>query len=128
MKRYFLSVLATIAIVVISIIPIPEVKPLENIPLFDKWVHFIMYGGLCCIYWFDFFRNGHTKKDYSKWVIWIVCLPIALGGVMELWQKYLTTCRNGDWIDFIANSVGVFLAIPLGLFVIRGIANRFMKK
>lgn len=127
MKRYFLSVLATIAIVVISIMPLPEVK-IENVPLLDKWVHFIMYGGLCCVYWFDFFRNWHRKDEYSKWFLWIVLFPIVLGGVMELWQKYLTTCRNGDWIDFIANSVGVFLAIPLGLFVIRGIANRFMRK
>ena len=127
MKRYVLSFLATIAVVVVSIIPFPEIKPLD-IVLFDKWVHFIMYGGLCCVYWFDFFRNGHKTQNYAKWILWIVIFPIALGGIMELCQKYLTTCRSGDWIDFIANSIGVALAIPLGLLLIRRIATKFMKK
>lgn len=127
MKRYILSFLATIAIVVISTIPVPEVKPLENIPLFDKWVHFLMYGGLCCVYWFDFYRNGYKPQNYAKWILWIVIFPIAFGGAMELCQAYLTTCRNGDWIDFVANSIGVALAIPLGLTLVKGIAKKIMK-
>ena len=54
-----------------------------------------------------------------KWLLWIVLFPIALGGLMELGQAYLTTCRNGDVIDFIANSIGVLIALPIGLFLMK---------
>ena len=124
MKRYILSVLATFVIVVISVAPFPDVPELANIQFFDKWVHFLMYGGLCSIYWLDFFRTDHSRKEYKKWLVWIVVLPIALGGLLELAQNYLTSYRSGDWMDFLANSVGVILAIPLGLFVISLIARK----
>ena len=124
MKRYILSILATVAVVVISVAPIPEVPQLENIPFFDKWMHFVMYGGLCSVYWFDYFRTKHNSSDYMKWIVWIVAFPILLGGLLELVQKYLTSTRNGDWLDFFANSVGVFLAIPLGLFIVKYIAKK----
>ena len=115
--RYFPSILITLAIIILSLVPIPEVPSLVTVPLWDKWVHFVMYGGLCCVYWYDFFKNGHSEKQNSKWLIWIVLLPVALGGLLEVCQSKLTTCRNGDWIDFIADGVGVLLALPLGLFL-----------
>ncbi len=127
MKRYVLSILATIGVMTLSLMPIPEIPPLAEVPLWDKWAHFVMYGSLCCVYWFDYFRNGNDRGDYSKWILWIVVLPILLGGLMELCQKYLTSCRSGDLIDFFANSVGVLLAIPLGLFLVSKLAKRFSK-
>jgi hypothetical protein len=39
--------------------------------------------------------------------------------LLELAQEHLTTCRNGDWIDFIANTIGVLLALPVGLFLMK---------
>ena len=102
--RYFPSILITLAIIILSLVPIPEVPSLVTVPLWDKWVHFVMYGGLCCVYWYDFFKNGHSEKQYSKWLIWIVLLPVALGGLLEICQ-----C--------IADGVGVLLALPLGLFL-----------
>ena len=43
---------------------------------------------------------------------------------MELAQAYLTTYRSGDWWDFVANSIGVLIAVVIGLAVHR----RFLKK
>lgn len=125
MKHYILSILASLGIVVLSLAPMPEVPHLAEVPLYDKWIHFVMYGCVCCVYWFDFFRNGNSRSYWSKWLLWIVVFPIVFGGLMELCQRYLTTCRSGEWLDFVADSVGVVLAIPLGLFVIPGIARRF---
>ena len=38
-----------------------------------------------------------------------------MGGVLELMQAYCTTTRNGDWLDFAANSTGVTIAGIVGL-------------
>lgn len=36
---------------------------------------------------------------------------------MELAQKYLTTYRSGEWLDALANSIGVLLAAGVALLV-----------
>ena len=118
-KGYYLSIFVILAVITLSLAPMPDVPELGYVPLWDKWVHFIMYGGLCCVLWFDYFRNGHKLEEHSKWITYIVIFPILLGGLLELGQRYLTTYRSGDWIDFVANSIGVALAIPIGLLLIR---------
>lgn len=123
-KRYWLSILATIGIVVICLIPLPKFPKLADVPLWDKWVHFVMYGVLCTVYWIDYHRHGQSNKQTKKWLLWIVTVPMAIGGLVEIAQGTLTPNRNGDWIDFLANCIGVLLALPIGLFII----PRFCKR
>ena len=50
--------------------------------------------------------------------------PIALGGLIELAQMYLTTNRSGEWADFAADSIGVLLGAVAGNYLLR----RWVKK
>lgn len=112
LKRYIWTTLATIGIVVLSTIPIPENPPLEDVPLIDKWVHMVMYGGLVFVMWMDHVvRNRRTFPWAVR--IFMMLYAVALGGAMELVQAYLTTCRSGDWIDFEADAVGAVLGLAL---------------
>lgn len=108
LKRYFWTTLVTVAIVVLSTMPIPEEAPLGDVPLIDKWVHMVMYAGLVFMMWVD--HVVRSKQKYT-WTVRILILlyAIALGGAMELVQAYLTTCRSGDWIDFEADAVGALI-------------------
>ena len=107
-KRYFWSILISAIVIIISIIPIPEVPQLEGVPLMDKWVHFLMYGAVACCVWYDYYRNRKDKKITKNSVFWTLAYPIMLGGLLELWQNYLTTCRSGEWLDLFADSIGTF--------------------
>lgn len=108
MWKYVLTWLVSVAIVVLSTIPIPEHPPLGDVPLIDKWVHMVMYGGLTLVMWAD--RVVRNRLPLTKgFQAWMVVYPVALGGLMELVQAYWTTCRSGDWIDFEADAVGVAL-------------------
>lgn len=117
-KRYPLSNVVATAIVILSLIPIPEVPQLENISLLDKWVHMVMYGGLCVVIWWEYLRQ-HRSIHWRRALVGAVLLPVALGGGLELAQKYLTTCRSGEWLDFLANSVGVVLAALVAVILAR---------
>lgn len=121
-KEYILSTLVTVAIVVLSTIPIPENPPLGDVPLIDKWVHMVMYGGLVFVMWIDHVLR--CKRELT-WVVRIAMLLFAtgLGGMMELVQAYLTTCRSGDWIDFEADAVGALIGILLCV----GLNRKFKK-
>ena len=98
----------TVGIVVLSTIPIPENPPLGEVPLIDKWVHMVMYGGLVFVMWIDYVVRNKKVFSWAARII-MVLYAIALGGAMELIQAYLTTCRSGDWIDFEADLVGALL-------------------
>lgn len=114
LKEYLLSMLVTVIIIVLSILPIPEKAPMSDFPLIDKWVHMVMYGGLAFIMWFDHVvRSG--KMMSRNYVLWMVLYPIVLGGLMELVQAFFTTCRSGDWIDFEADAIGTAIGIGLSL-------------
>jgi VanZ family protein len=117
-KRYPLSNVVATAIVILSLIPIPEVPQLENISLLDKWVHMVMYGGLCVIIWWEYLHQ-HRSIHWRRALVGAGLLPVALGGGLELAQKYLTTCRSGEWLDFMANSVGVVLAALVAVILAR---------
>ena len=123
-KNYFWTILLSFVVITLSIIPIPEVPPLEDIPLFDKWVHFLMYGAVACCVWYDYYRNRADRNITLRTILCTVVYPILLGGILELWQRYLTTCRSGEWLDFIADSIGAFLAFPIGAFIIRYFAKK----
>ncbi len=109
LKDYILTTIVSVVIVVLSTIPIPENPPLGDVPLIDKWVHMVMYGVLSFVMWTDRAVLGKRPIPRSYW--WAMLLyPILLGGLMELVQAHLTTCRSGDWIDFEADAVGALIA------------------
>lgn len=120
-RRYKYSVLVALVITILSTIPIPEVKPLEGVPLIDKWVHFVMYASMSIAMWIDQ-RNCHQPLLLSFY-LWMLILPSCLGGIMELVQAYLTTCRSGEWLDVIADVIGAVIGTA-GCFIISLIWNR----
>lgn len=42
MTRGVFTPLLLVAITILSLIPIPDVPELGDVPFFDKWVHFVM--------------------------------------------------------------------------------------
>lgn len=127
-QKYFWAILASLTAFVLSVIPIPEVPQVEDVPLFDKWVHMLMYAGVACAVWFDYYRNREDKKLMWSVVLWAVVWPIVLGGGLELWQAYLTTCRSGEWLDFYADTIGTLIVLPIGIWMIRPHARYLCKK
>lgn len=119
-KRYPLSLLEVITIWVVCLIPVPE-TPLDDVAFIDKWTHFVMYGTLSLTIWMEYYRNNHAIKPLlsRESILFAFLLPVIQGGLIELAQKYLTTCRSGDWLDFVCNTLGVVLGTLLATIIIR---------
>lgn len=127
MKRYFWTFLAIALVVVASVVPVPE-TPMGDVPLFDKWVHFLMYGAIACAAWFDCYRHDDDRRFTFRTLCWTLLCPVLLGGVLELVQAYLTTTRSGEWLDFVADALGAVLAFPIGYFLLRPWAGTVARK
>ncbi|MBR5748160.1 MAG: VanZ family protein [Prevotella sp.] len=113
-RKYPFSVTCISLVWILSLFPFFPETPLDHVKFIDKWVHFIMYGGTCLVIWLEYVIK-HGSPDYEKLFFWAWLAPVMMGGVLELMQAYCTTTRNGDWLDFAANSTGVTLAGIIGL-------------
>lgn len=116
-KKYPISLFLITAIWIICLIPIPE-TPLDDVPMIDKWTHFVMYGSLCSVIFVEY-AYRHIKPNIKRLAIGGVLLPIIMGGLIELAQAYCTGGnRSGDWMDWIANSIGVMIGTAIGSLVV----------
>ena len=114
-RNYKYSILVALAIIILSTIPVPEVKPLEEVPLIDKWVHFLMYAALSASMWLD--RKLLHLPISASYFILTLLLPSLLGGLLELVQAYLTTCRSGEWLDAVADAIGAVIGTVVCYFI-----------
>lgn len=119
LKKYPIS-LTIIAIVIYLSFFKPPSLDVGKIPNLDKLVHICMYGGVSGMLWIEFLLN-HRRYEDVLWHAWIgaVLCPIAMSGIIEILQEYCTTYRGGDWLDFLANTIGVTLATLVAYFIIR---------
>ena len=97
--------------------------PLDNVEFIDKWVHIVMYGTTFTVLWIEYLRQ-HILPDYGKLLLWAFITPIVMSGIIELLQEFCTEKRSGDWIDLLANTIGVLLAAVIGLTLLHLRARR----
>ena len=122
-KKYPISCVLIAAIWYLSLLFNAPETPLDDVPLVDKWVPMVMYGGTFSVLWIEYIRQ-HQKPDYKKLLIWAFIAPIVMSGIIELLQEYCTKTRQGEWTDLLANSIGVVLAAVIGLVLLRLHAKR----
>lgn len=108
LKRWKWLTMATLVIVILSLVPIPDNPPLEDVPLIDKWVHFVIYAGLVFAAWLDRWQNKSTIGWWAFAVL--ICLFASLlGGFLEVAQG-CTGYRSCEMLDFYADTIGALLA------------------
>ena len=120
-----LTTLLTVVIWVLCLMPIPENVPLGDVPMMDKWTHFVMWGTLCTVLWWEWTRYRKVKQQglqalrpYGSTLLYMCLMPALMSGLIELAQAYCTGgTRSGDWLDFVANSIGVALGNIIGILL-----------
>ena len=115
-KKYPVSCFLIAVIWYLSLFFNAPKTPFDSMQLIDKWVHFVMYGGTYGVLWIEYLRQ-HSRANFTKLFVWAWVAPILMSGIIELIQEYCTEKRNGDWIDLMANAIGVTLAAIAGTVV-----------
>ena len=57
--------------------------------------------------------NKPVKPAMAKYYLIVIALPVLYGGALELIQQYFFPPRTGDWLDFLADAVGVLLGYSI---------------
>lgn len=131
LQNYPLTLLTLVAIFYLSFFTPPKIPELENVRFIDKWTHMVMYGGLTAVVLYEHFKlhglQGFKLKtvpaDTLHWphisviAFW---LPSVLGGVIEVMQEHCTDHRrSGEWLDFVADSLGALLVFMIVFALVR---------
>ena len=115
MRHYPLTILWFIFIYIVCLMPVPE-TPLNHVIGIDKFVHLGLWLVASLIIWLEYFRAPERWKPRRP--LWLtLVLPVLASGSIELLQAYATTCRSGDWFDFLFNAAGVLLAAAIVYFL-----------
>jgi VanZ family protein len=118
-RAYWKSVIVCIGILYVSLVRDPGI----HLPTFvgaDKWVHLLMYTLLGAVATYDSIRI-----QLSGWRLWLVAtlLPILFGGIIELVQEQWFAPRSGEWIDWLADCIGVIIG-TIAILIINRLYHR----
>lgn len=91
--------------------PLYLLPPIEHE---DKWIHWLAFMTLTIVLLWDSHKMG--LKTWNMWVVASV-IPVIYGGFIEILQEKFLYPRTGDWIDWLADCIGVIMGI--GLWLIR---------
>lgn len=103
-KILFIAIGVTIGILYLSLLKVPKTS--INIDNADKLYHCFAYFVLTFT-WLLYFR----KKPNKKYLVVISC--IFFGIIIEILQSTLTNYRTADYLDALANSLGVLIALMI---------------
>ena len=104
----FIAILITVLIAIISLMSLKGVHLLKT-QNSDKYGHFLTYF-ILGLSWLNAIKNP-LDKNFINYII--IFLIICYGIILEVLQDVLTTYRQADLFDIIANSAGVIFAVIL---------------
>lgn len=99
-----LFVIACLAIFAMSLMPGKQLP--KDLP-WDKALHFIGYAGLA-------FLARMGSKKHPSWQIVIGCILFSL--LIEFLQQFIPN-RGFEWLDLLANSLGVLAGVVVGFLL-----------
>lgn len=116
---YWKSILVLSAIAYLSLLREPSIS-LPYVIGMDKWIHAIMYLVLTLTLLWD------SQQRPKLW--WIVGVFSAIfGGFIEVLQEQFFYPRTGDWMDWLADCIGVIVAIIVWLIGVKWNEKRMVK-
>ena len=104
----YIAVFITISILFGSLVK-PEFIVLESISVSDKTNHLIAYFLLMLSWLYAFFK----KEKFQEYVKYIILGCFIFGIIIEILQGIITSYRTASYLDILANTIGVLLAVVI---------------
>ena len=117
---YWKSIVVGIGILYVSLVRDPGIS-LPSITGVDKWVHCLMYAILGIAICWD--SIGLKMRGGLLWLIALV-VPMVYGGIIEIVQELWFAPRSGEWMDWLADCIGVVVGVVLVMIIKRLYSNR----
>lgn len=109
-RRYFFSCLLVVLVLVLSFCKTDD-DPTYGMIGLDKLLCMSFYFLMTSVFWIEYLLHHKMREiDYNwAWFPSIVC-PLVLSGLIELIQHFFISSRDGEWLDFAFNAIGIGLS------------------
>tara|TARA_R100001369_G_scaffold92142_1_gene135672 strand:- start:1462 stop:1866 length:405 start_codon:yes stop_codon:yes gene_type:complete len=107
---FIFAVLYSLLITILSLIQLGKISLGDFNPT-DKMMHLGAYFGLGFIWFVYYIFKWQEDQFKNKHFFNITILIILFGMLIEVLQGTITSYRQPDWADILANSIGVLLAL-----------------
>ena len=77
----------------------------------DKLVHGFIYFVSAALIYLGFIRYNLSNAITGRALVIIIVICTLTGAVVEVIQHFWVENRNGDWQDFIANTLGSLMCV-----------------
>jgi len=104
----YIAVFITISILFGSLVK-SEFIVVESISVSDKTYHLIAYFLLMLSWLYAFFK----KEKFQEYVKYIILGCFIFGIIIEILQGVITSYRTASYLDIVANTIGVLLAVVI---------------
>ena len=104
----YIAVFITISILFGSLVK-SEFIVVESISVSDKTYHLIAYFLLMLSWLYAFFK----KEKFQEYVKYIILGCFIFGIIIEILQGIITSYRTASFLDILANTIGVLLAVVI---------------
>lgn len=94
--------------------------PKTTISNLDKLVHFVMFFGLAMSMFIGFVKQNQYPALHYRAVRYTLIFCYSYSMFTELVQHFFIPNRTFEFLDFLADSAGVTMALGLFLIVTRG--------
>ena len=104
----YIAVFFTICILFGSLVK-SEFIVVESISVSDKTYHLIAYFLLMLSWLYAFFK----REKFEENVKYIILGCFIFGIIIEILQAVITSYRTASYLDIVANTIGVLLAVVI---------------
>ncbi len=107
------------AIVWLFIIVIGSFLPTSNVPniaVSDKGIHFIFYALFAILLYLPLFKNTKRPSSFVATSALVLVIGTLIGSSIELVQHYLIVGRFGEYLDVLANTIGLLIGVIIAEF------------
>jgi len=104
----YIAIFITISILFGSLVK-SEFIVVESISVSDKTYHLIAYFLLMLSWLYAFFK----KEKFQEHVKYIILGCFIFGIIIEILQGIITSYRTASYLDILANTIGVLLAVVI---------------
>ena len=104
------SVIWALLIAVGSFIPSSTIP---TVVVSDKWIHFLFYAIFSFLLFLSSLSNTKTNTYLVNRWTYVFVIGAIFGGVVEIIQDSIISGREGEWMDIVANCLGLFFGLIL---------------
>ena len=90
-----------------------------SIAVSDKGIHFVFYAIFAFLLYFPVYRTKKIAFSFLGPAVIVVLIGFTFGALIELVQDRYIVGRFGEWLDLVANSLGLLVGALVGAILKR---------